>query len=554
MKYLSTTLFLLVAFIASAQCASKVVQTTGLTYPHGFEPYSADNSVFFNAFHPRRGFQLFQLKGDRLIQVSSFKQKLEKKEEPEAYQGGQTSNYKWFNNQLYFFAKGKGFKSGLYSYNGGRPQLVYKCEAMSRGYLRGKKLETQVVVRKGDSTEFHHIVIDNYNKIRRYLLNQVNICSELARFNNTNYGVLDGMLGAITTTDAAVGFTAVQFDKAHLDYARSLTVTSSHLVYQATNIDMNVNLIVSLSKAGDIKTYRVYDYAGDMMTSVNNAVYFTAHEDDITKLYRFDGKVNPLEVETLPNNTMITSAAYINKQWMLTLGNGFRSSLYHVNYLSLREQDVRYIDNIRGAATLKDRLVFMGAENGHDQIYASEPLLPPIVNNQKFDIYDFYDNGRVFGAVEAKSQSSKKGRFKYQIVSGNEDAIFAIDELDGELKVADSRALSPGTTHTLIVSVKEKRAGTASAKIEISVGTGEPFSQFKLRETLMFFPDFNRANTLTTSRIPDKQDVFVYDMNFNMVDILKVDQGVLSLGNYRPGKYILNVRNTENLYQKIELQ
>ena len=70
----------------------------------------------------------------------------------------------------------------------------------------------------------------------------------------------------------------------------------------------------------------------------------------------------------------------------------------------------------------------------------------------------------------------------------------------------------------------------------------------------MFFPDFNRANTLTTSRIPDKQDVFVYDMNFNMVDILKVDQGVLSLGNYRPGKYILNVRNTENLYQKIELQ
>ncbi len=94
--------------MALGQSATRLWQTSGLTFPHGFYPFEADNSVFFNAFHPNKGYQLFQLKGDRLIQVSSFKQKLEKKEDPEIIQGAQTSHYAWFNNQLYFFAAGKG--------------------------------------------------------------------------------------------------------------------------------------------------------------------------------------------------------------------------------------------------------------------------------------------------------------------------------------------------------------------------------------------------------------------------------------------------------------
>lgn len=63
------------SLLGFSQSATRIWQTTGLTFPHGFNPFEADNSIFFNAFHPNKGFQLFQLKGDRLIQVSSFKTK-----------------------------------------------------------------------------------------------------------------------------------------------------------------------------------------------------------------------------------------------------------------------------------------------------------------------------------------------------------------------------------------------------------------------------------------------------------------------------------------------
>ena len=72
--------------------------------------------------------------------------------------------------------------------------------------------------------------------------------------------------------------------------------------------------------------------------------------------------------------------------------------------------------------------------------------------------------------------------------------------------------------------------------------------------TLMFFPDFSKANTLTTTKLPDGETVLVYDIKFNMVDLLFVENGAIKLPSYPPGLYILNVRNKENLYQKIELQ
>ncbi|MFT5725842.1 MAG: hypothetical protein ACI9JN_002972, partial [Bacteroidia bacterium] len=184
-----TCFIITVSLLGFSQSATRLWQTTGLTFPHGFTPFEADNSIFFNAFHPSKGFQLFQLKDDRLIQVSSFKQALEKKEDPETMQGGQTSHYVWFNNQLYFFAAGKGMKSGLYSYSFGKPKLIYACLSMSNGYLQGKTLATQVIVEKSDSTEFHHIIIDSYLKVRRYKLEQINICSEMVISNGKNYGV-----------------------------------------------------------------------------------------------------------------------------------------------------------------------------------------------------------------------------------------------------------------------------------------------------------------------------------------------------------------------------
>ena len=110
-------------------------------------------------------------------------------------------------------------------------------------------------------------------------------------------------------------------------------------------------------------------------------------------------------------------------------------------------------------------------------------------------------------------------------------------------------------SYTVIrVEVSERNKGSSVATVNFTVNEGRPFNHTNLRETLMFFPDFSRPNTLTSTKLPDGETVLVYDINFNMVDLLFVENGVIKLPSYPPGMYILNVRNKENLYQKIELQ
>jgi hypothetical protein len=562
MKNILLSLFMLLLSLGvSGQSATRVWQTTGLSFPHGFEPYEADNSIFFNAFHPNKGFQLFQLKDDRLIQVSSFKQSLEKKEEPENLQGGQTSHYAWFNNQLYFFAKGKGITTGLYSYSYGKPKLVYACESMSNGYLQDNTLSTQVSLKVNDSMEFHHIVIDSYLKLRRYKMKQINICSELVAHNGKNYGVLDGRLGEIVLTDLGVGFYSVLFEDRNLDYVQSLRSINKGLAFIAYHQD-----IPHVCTISDDGTKLTYSYSENMLGKslicdfnlgeAASSAYFVLHDQKKSRVMEMKIGQTPSEIKgDVSHNMEITGSTVLQKQMVISMSNNIASNLYQINGRELVEQEIKYVNHPNKVTQLNGTLVYSARENNNEFIFASDPLLPPKVETSTFSIFEFWPTGRVVGMVNAKSQN-ENGRLKYAIVSGNDGDVFRVNSSSGVLSINNAYNLkqSKKTSYTVRVEVSEKQMGSSIATVNFTVNAGKPFNHENLRETLMFFPDFSKPNTLTSTRLKDGESVFLYDINFNMIDMLIIEKGALKLQSYPPGMYILNVRNKENLYQKIERQ
>ena len=498
MRNLLLGTFLLIGMIANAQSATRLWQTSGLTFPHGFHPFEADNSIFFNAFHPNKGYQLFQLKGDRLIQVSSFKQKLEKKEEPEQLQGAQTSHYTWFNNQLYFFAAGKGVQSGLYSYSFGKPKLIYACENMSNGYLHGKTLSTQVRVKSADSSQLHHIIIDTYLKVRRYKLDQVNICSDLIMSNGKNYGVIDGVLGEIVVSEKSVDFYAVSSESYNLTNVSSLKSLKKGLVF--IGYDKDVPHVASLNHNGEIK---IYGYPKRLIgqklicepaqgESALSA-YFVLHNDKITTLMEMRIGKTPEAIEDLSENMEITGSTLLKKQLVLSIANGYESDLYQINGKSLVKQKIRYIDHPNHVTQLNGTLAYTARENNQVYIFSSNPLLPPKVETSNFTIFNFWQKGREVGMVNAKSQN-KRGRLRYKIISGNDGDVFSIGSSTGVIRINNTRNLRKNTSgsYSVRVQVSEKNKGSSVATVNFTVNEGRPFNHSNLRETLMFFPTFHR--------------------------------------------------------------
>lgn len=561
MKKAFLTIFIVSLYtLTLGQSATRIWQTTGLSFPHGFNPFEADNSIFFNAYHPNKGFQLFQLKGDRLIQVSSFKQKLDKKEDPENLQGAQTSHYAWFNNQLYFFAAGKGVTSGIYSYSFGKPKLIYACQSMSNGYLQGKTLSTQVRVLDHDTTAYHHIVIDTYLKVRRYKLDQINICSELVISNGKNYGVLNGVLGELVVSDQRVDFYSVLLDNPAMGYFHSLRGLKDGLAFMSyVDGDPHVGTI---DHSGTVRTYGFPErligrslHCQPKTDESATAAYFVLHNQEITTLMELKVGVIPYEISDIPEQTDITGSTLLKKQLVLSMSNGYESNLYQINGRQLVEQDIRYIDHPNRVTQLDGNLVYLAKENNQEFIFTSDPLLPPKVETSNFTIFDFWPSGREVGMVNAKSQN-KRGRLRYTIISGNDGDVFSVNKTTGVITIDNARNLrrNKKPSYSVRVEVSERNKGSSIATVNFTVNAGRPFNHTNLRETLMFFPDFSKPNTLTTTRLPDGETVLLYDINFNMVDLLFVENSAIKLPSYPPGMYILNVRNKENLYQKIELQ
>ncbi len=543
-----------------AQSPNKIIQTTGLSFPHGFNAFEADNSIFFNAFHPEKGFQLFQLKGERLIQVSYFKQKLEKKEVAENLQGAQTSNYAWFNNQLYFFAKGKGVETGLYSYSFGKPKLVYECEAMSNGYLQSTMLSTQVVVPREEGKEYHHIIIDSRHKIVRYKLDFNTICTDLIISKRKNYAVLNGLLGELTISKQKVHFYPVNFKDNTLEHVRSLKIFKYGLLFVGYKDKSSV--LGHIDRKNVLKTYIISEGTFDNFLVVEPklseealSAYFMVHSNGQSTLLHFKRNTTPKKIKEFRERTEITSSTYISGQPLISCASQYSSNVFMLNSNSLEKVKLRRLTSIGNITQLNDELVFIATEETEPSLFALERSAPPMIANSSFDVFDFWKNGRIVGRVSAKS-NRRMSTISYSIISGNKGDAFEINSVTGEIRIKNAYALKSNnlSTYKLGIQAKERLSGNSIGYVTLSVKKERPFTRENLRETLMFFPDFSRPQTLTTNNLPDGEVVLVYDVNFKMVDLLFVKNGAIVLPSYPPGIYVLNVRNKENLYQKIELQ
>ncbi len=561
MRTLSFFLLLCLSQFSFGQKATRVWQATGLSFPHGFHSISTPEGIFFNAYHSNAGFQLYRLDGENLKKVTSFKQALKKKEIPEAFQGAQTSNYEWFNDRLYFFALGKGVETGIYSYDGHKVRLIFACQRMSNGFARegNKTLATHVGVKQGDSTRYFHLKIDSYLKINRVKLKQRGICSELVWFNGTYYGTFQGVLGTLKMYPTRVDFRPVPYGESTLDYVSDLTVTQDHVCFFAQR--MYGPVLGYVNTQGENRLHVLPGKRSGMTITVHrdnnmpgNQAYFIVHDQDSSHFMRWDGKTAPVVLKAFPASTEITGSGVSLKQHVFSLSNGGKANLFQVNGNSILEQKIRYIDNPNYVVSHKDILVYLAKERNKEYLYTSIPLMPPLVTNSSYSVFDFWPNGRNVGQVLAKSVN--KGRLRYNMVSGNEGDVFRVNEYSGEIEVSDHAQLksSGQNIYHLGIEVVERKGGSSLAMIDILVKYARPFSKDNLRETLMFFPDFSRARTLTTTKLPDGETVMVYDFDFKMVDMLEVNNSTIVLGAYTPGMYILNVKNKENLYQKIELQ
>lgn len=561
MKIVKLLILLCLSQSLYGQRASRVLQASGLSFPHGFNAISTPNHIYFNALHPNAGFQLFEMKDERITQVTSFKQKLKKKDEPEDFQGAQTSNYAWFNNRLYFFATGKGVESGIYTYDQSKVRLVIACKAMSNGFAnqQNEKLITQVAVANHDSLQYFHISIDPHFKVNRMKVKSNTLCTELKWFNGQLYGTLHGVIGALESKANMMVFSPIKFGGQPLDYVTGLTATDRNLCFLAQRKYGPV--LGYVNKTGENKLYILPGKRpgsgvfanGDPEQRIRK-VYFMIHNNDSTHMMEWDGMSQPVVYTTLDSEVEITGSTWAFGQQIFSLSNGLHANLFQVNGKHLLEQNVRYISNPNYVTSNTENLVYLASEMNREYLYTSIPLVPPLVGNSSFTVFNFWPNHRKVGQVMAESVDG--GRLRYKIVSGNEGEAFKIDEFSGEMRVNNKNHInsSGNNIYHIGVEVSEKRKGSSIANVDVLVKYARPFSRTGLRETLLFFPDFSKANTLTTTKLPDGETVMVYDLQFNMVDILMVENGEIVLGSYTPGMYLLNVRNKENLYQKIELQ
>lgn len=564
MKRILVVLLMAALFVSNlfGQTPSKLLTTIGLEFPHGFHPFAGGNGVFFNAYHPAHGFQLYHLKDDHLTQCTDFKQEVTKKEDPEGLQGALTSNYVMFNSQLYFFATGKGITKGIYSYNWDKTKLVYACEAMSNGYLQAglNWLATEVQVLESDTLRVEYLQIDKYLKVKRLPVDQNLLCSDLVQqVGGTSYAVRNGQLGVLEPSQTMVKFKALKYEKVELYHVHNLVSLPDGILFMCNNKEGDP-IIGSVKNYDEFFTYCFPDRRlGEQFilkaTQKKDEAYFVLHGKDTSTFYFAKVHEIPLEIDDVPNGSEINGYTNLMEQQIFSFANRTESDIYQINNKKLIRHEIKYITNPTSVTKLNGELLYQAKENGRLNLYTSEPLLPPKVSDQSFTIFDFYQNGRDIGHVEAKSLN-ERSRLRYYIVGGNPENVFRIDAYSGNIAVNNEQFLrsSGYNLYTLEIEVQEKRKGSSFAKVYLSVKGGKVFSHRNLRETLMFFPDFSRPNTLTTTRLPDGEAVYVYDTKFNMIDLLFVKDSTIVLPSYPAGMYIINVRNKENLYQKIELQ
>jgi Cadherin domain len=543
-----------------AQRPIQISERGELIFANGFHPIVTDDLIYFNAFHQKKGWQLFTFDGENLEQISRFKTKFKVKKVVEtAAGGGMVSNMVVFNQSLIFHAFGKTTKPALYQLDGEDiSKLVNRVIACSDPVVFNDQLYIEAIFSDEESDYKRTIIFSEggeISKSSRLPVGSLQAVQCVNVLNDKIFGVKAGQLVKWTErgfVNAVMPYTHVQ----------NTFVMSNQLYFTGLKKGNSKLGLFALDQNGKVTS------RGDIFPGMNMLIEQKPVVVDSNAYFVADPTSKALELYKISTDSFVKSAT-------LTTNDGYRSvqgmlwdnGLLYLNLCGLHGTDYDLMEydgvrvdernpdrlrDVRNTIAFNQQLVYLSSEMGGDALYASRPVLPPRVEDDTFRIFDFWGSGAWVGRVHA---TDLKGRLRYQISSGDEENAFQIDKYDGQIEILDPLKIKErqGKPFHLEISVTNRRGVTGRAAIRIDVVKGKPMDRRNLHETLMFFPDFSHKGTLTTRTLSEGQVVWVYDVDFNMMDELVVRNKAITLGSYAPGIYLLNARNNRNLYQKIEL-
>ena len=555
------------------------INRKGSSFSLGSEFKTSPTLLFFNASGEGRGSQLYQYDGNRHLRLTSFSDSylnldVKEKEQSPFPLGAITSQYSYFGEKLFFYAKGELTPGGMYYYQKGLVANVFKCAQIGNvSTVHNSRLLIEVELgaehRIGNESQEDSVG-------RRIVLFQIgpngkaalfargkNNClrsfaDHIESFNDEVFLSKNGIM--YTTTGGKIfkdsrfrGYTSVgelfQFD---------------NKLYFKAKTEGGLQLM-SYDKKGVFRKHGAHVPNHELIlpirpTAANDKLFFVSRDPELgVSLFKLEKnqKAKPFRsLKFSKGATHVESLISAGNQLFVTLRGAEQNdfNLYQVNRDTILDLDVSDVFDIRDLSLFQHQLYFSAASKTDGrEMYSISPKIPPKVRDHHFVIRDYNKSGYKIGEIEVYNKGQRG--LKYEIVSGNQRGIFKLAQHSGVLSIARATMIDTKKQKKFFLKVKVSNRDISSfLTVTIDIKTSVKFSFDGLVEKLLFFPDFSRKGVLTAGNVKDGTVVNVYTIGQEMVDQLVVTDGFIRLGTYPTGIYILNIIGKNNYYQRIEMQ
>lgn len=572
-------IFSLIPLVSLGQMDQETnINRSGGSFSLGTEFAQDEHLLYFNASGEGRGSQLYRYDGDRHLRLTSFHDSYLDPEIKEKHQspyplGAITSHYALFAGKLFFFARGEMTPAGLYYYEKGIVERVYQCPQISDVHC---ELNDRLII-EVELDDSHRIGDESPDDSvgRRVALMQVSKDAKLSLFGRgqTHYesAFADAMVsfdGEVLLSKSGVMYSTkgskVYPDKRFRKYknVRELILMDDRLYFGAEGPDgsglYSVDKNSTIRKVADvIPNQKCVSATAPVI--LDHSIVYTAVIEDRLCICRF----KPGEGLSIVQDLVFPDAGY-HVQSMVALENQlfavlrpvgeFSFALYQINSDTVMQISDRGIYDLRDLMYFKQHLYFTAVGNNDGrELYSMEPKMPPQLHNQYFKIREYNKSGFKIGQIEVLNEDQRS--LKYEIVSGNEDDIFEVATYTGVLSIDKSHKIDTDVKKSYDLKIKVSNKEMSSyMQATVDIRPTVAFNFDGLQEKLLFFPDFSRKGFLTTQSIPDGTTVYIYTIEQEIIDQVKVTNGSIELGSYPTGIYILNVKGENNFYQRIEMQ
>jgi len=555
------------------------INRKGSSFSLGSEFLAGENEIYFNASGEGRGSQLYHYDGDRHLRLTSFfdsylNAEIKEKEQSPIPLGAITSQYKYFGDKLFFYAKGEMTPGGLYYYHKGLVSSVFKCAQIGKvsTEFNGKLLlevelgeEHRIGNESKDDSVGKRVVIFQIGMNGKASLfargkgkYQSCFADNIVSFNGELFIVKSGRL---YSTKGNRIFEDPRFQ--NYKNVGDLFLFDDKLYF--SGIENGTTTLVSYDKNGVFRDHGNVVPNHEILNSIepvvlSDKVFFVSRsESNGVSLYKLEKNKKAVEFRSLEfsnGGAHVESLISASNQLFATLRTAGENyfNLYQINRDTTLDLDVTDVFDIRDLCLFKGELYFsaLSKKDGRE-LYSISPKVPPKVRDHHFVISDYNKSGFKIGTIEVANKGQRG--LEFEIISGNGAGIFKLAEHTGVLSIERANRIDASKQKRYFLKVKVSNRDISSyLNVTIDIKRSVQFSFDGLEEKLLFFPDFSRKGVLTAGNVEDGTVVNVYTLSQEMIDQLVVRDGSIQLGTYPTGIYILNIVGENNYYQRIEMQ